>query len=463
MFIEPATSKRFLLAPAERNRGPTYRLPEDIALRWSAGRVHNGFYKHLAPLEPEHHVIGPFEERCYCPTMKTTRPLRILVAHNVPGARTGGMSRTMGFIHDQLAQAGHTIDYFCAEEVPPRFQGRLARFAFPLLVRRFAIAAARAGRPYDIVNVHEPGAAAISKYKRAAGNPIVVAMSYGVERRGWDLRIEEMRLGRESISLKTRFVYPLTSLWQSKIGFLNADHIFCKNTEDRNYLVNWLNLSPEKITRISPGADPIYATAARGRSYRRMEKLLFAGTWIKRKGTIDLIAAFSYLAERYPSLQLTVLGSGVAEEVIRNDFASGIRERVHCLNTLNEEATAQAFADADIYLLPSLFEGTPLTLLEAMMSGLPIITTSICGMLDTIENERNGLLVPVRSPESISKACERLINNEELRARIGLAAQADAVNKYTWDQVAAPVQSVYERLSEARQMTPSLQVSSTAW
>jgi hypothetical protein len=51
MFIERATSERFLLAPAERNRGPTcLLLPQDIALRWSAGRVHNGFYKHLAPL-----------------------------------------------------------------------------------------------------------------------------------------------------------------------------------------------------------------------------------------------------------------------------------------------------------------------------------------------------------------------------------------------------------------------------
>jgi glycosyltransferase involved in cell wall biosynthesis len=191
--------------------------------------------------------------------------------------------------------------------------------------------------------------------------------------------------------------------------------------------------------------------------------LLFAGTWIKRKGTIDLIASFSYLAEQYPSLQLIVLGSGVSSEVVRNDFPPGIRERVNCVNTATEAATAQAFADADLYLLPSLFEGTPLTLLEAMMSGLPIITTSICGMLDAIENGRNGLLVPVRSPDSISKACESLINNEELRARIGLAAQADAMNKYTWDRVAAPVQKVYECLSKARQITPNLQVSSTAW
>lgn len=364
------------------------------------------------------------------------------------------MSRTMSFIHDQVEQAGHSVDYFCAEDVRPSFQGRAARFSFPLLVRSRAVAAARALKPYDIINVHEPSAAAIVRFKRAAGDPIVVAMSYGVERRGWDLKLEEMRLGRESLSLKTRIIYPLTSLWQSRAGLLNADHIFCKNFEDRDYLMNWLDLSPNKITRISPGADPMYAAMARGRNYERMEKLLFAGTWIKRKGTPDLIAAFTSSAARYPRLQLMVLGAGMPEETVRADFPQGVRDRVHCVNAVNEEETAQAFADADLYVLPSLFEGTPLTLMEAMMSGLPIITTATCGMRDAIENERNGLLVPIRAPERIIEACERLIENRELRARLGQAAQAEAMNKYTWERVAAPIQNVYERLSEARQMTP---------
>ena len=395
--------------------------------------------------------------------MKTRQALRILVAHNVPRAPTGGMSRTMVFIHDQLAKAGHEIDYLCSDDVPPQFQARLSRFAFPLLVRRHAIAAARAGRPYDVVNVHEPSAAAISKYKRAAGNPIVVAMSYGVERRAWDLRLEEVRLGRETVSMKTRVVYPLTSLWQSRIGFLNADHIFCKNSEDRDYLASWLKLPKSKITRISPGADPMYAEIAKGRSYERMSSLLFAGTWIKRKGITDLIESFKQLAGRHASLRLTVLGGGVPQETVLADFPADLRSRVDCVNTTNETDTARAFAAADIYVLPSLFEGTPLTLLEAMMSGLPIVTTATCGMLDAIEHGRNGLLVPVRSSAELTRECERLIESEDLRAQLGRNAQAEALEKYTWEQVAAPIQEVYERLAESRPMTANSQVRRAAW
>src|SRR5205807_860320 len=134
--------------------------------------------------------------------MNMNRSLRILVAHNVPKARTGGMSRVMGLIHDQLAQAGHVVDYCCAEDVSPQ--------------------------------------------------------------------------------LKTRIVYPLTSLSQSRVGFLNANHIFCKSSEDREYLINWLNLAENKVTWVSTGANLLFAEVAQGRNYKRRENLLFAGTWIKR-------------------------------------------------------------------------------------------------------------------------------------------------------------------------------------
>src|SRR5579859_7217189 len=107
-----------------------------------------------------------------------SRPLRILVAHNVPRARTGGMSRLMGFIHDRGATRGHTVDYLCTEDLRGSFAARLARFAFPLLVLRHARAATRAGRPYDLINVHEPSAVAVLAARRTIGNPVIVVTTH---------------------------------------------------------------------------------------------------------------------------------------------------------------------------------------------------------------------------------------------------------------------------------------------
>src|SRR6185503_12566041 len=113
--------------------------------------------------------------------------MRILVAHNVPRARTGGMSRLMAFIHDRIEAAGHDVDYFCADDVPAAWAGWWGRrVSFPMAVRARAIDAYRIGRPYDIVNVHEPSAARVLAGRTAHAASVVVT-SHGLERRAWQL------------------------------------------------------------------------------------------------------------------------------------------------------------------------------------------------------------------------------------------------------------------------------------
>jgi glycosyltransferase involved in cell wall biosynthesis len=107
---------------------------------------------------------------------------------------------------------------------------------------------------------------------------------------------------------------------------------------------------------------------------------------------------------------------------------------------------ASTFSRADLFLLPSLFEGTPLTMMQAMMSGLPIVTTATCGMKDVIDDEMTGLLIPIRSPDAIVTAIERLLNSPALRRSLGVAARAVALKRYTWDQAAAPVLHAYQAL-----------------
>jgi glycosyltransferase involved in cell wall biosynthesis len=378
------------------------------------------------------------------------RPLRILVAHNVTRERNGGMSRIMGFIHDRVEAAGHEVEYFTSEDVGARLGGRLSRFGFPFLVRRRAAEAARAGRPFDVVNVHEPAGAVVAAFRKGAGDPSVVVTSHGVERRAWRLALEESRLGRGGPSWKSRVVHPLVGLTQADAGLRRADHVFCLNYEDRDYLVGELGRAPESVTRIYPAADEAFAAASRARSYAREERVLFAATWRKNKGVEDLVPAYAGLASRHARLELVILGAGVPDAEVRAAFPAEVRERVRCLRAGSESETADAFAAADIFLLPSLFEGTPLTLVEAMAAGLPVVTTATCGMRDVVRDGENGLLVPLRSPSSIVSAVERLIGDEQLRSRLGAAARAEAAERYTWERVSAPVLEVYERLCAAR-------------
>ena len=375
--------------------------------------------------------------------------MKILVAQNVPRSRTGGMSRMMGFIHDELVADGHEVDYVGSEDLGSLPGGRWARFSFPALVLHRAVQEARAGRPYDLINVHEPVAAAIALGKALAGNPRVVVTTHGVEKRAWELALEELRLGRSGPSSWSRLVYPPTNLWQSSVALRFADHIFCLNEEDKNYLQAEFAVRASDITRIFPAAAAaFFEQGDRGCEFALTGRLLFAGTWRKNKGIEDLDPAFVTLAGAHPELQLVVLGAGMPESVILADFPEHVRSRVVVKKAGSDAEFAATYASCDMLLQPSLFEGTPQTIMEAMACGRPIVTTRTCGMRDVIRDHDNGLLIPMRSPASLVQAVEELLRDAALRERLGAAARSDARENYVWKTVAQPVKRAYAELME---------------
>jgi glycosyltransferase involved in cell wall biosynthesis len=379
-----------------------------------------------------------------------TDALRILVAHNVPRNRTGGMNRTMGFIHDQVATDGHTVDEFTADDAPGYARGRWDRFGFPWAVYRHALEAHRLGRGYDLINVHEPSAAVVVGLKRRLGHPVVVVTSYGVEQRGWELGLEELRLGRPGPSWMSRLGSPATRLWQSRLALRWADHIFCKNFEDLDYIVRRFGRCPDDITRLFPGAGSAYIDAYPRRNYDITDRVIFFGTWLARKGTTDLVPAFVDLASRRPDLKLTVMGAGMPQEAVLRSFPDYLHCRIEYVPQTTAEEYAERMLGAAVYVIPSMFEGTPLTLMEAMATGLPAVGTATCGMKDVIRDGINGFQVPFRDPAALAAALSRVLTQRELRERLGRQAHADVVAHYTWDVVAGPVREVYRRLARQR-------------
>jgi len=95
----------------------------------------------------------------------------------------------------------------------------------------------------------------------------------------------------------------------------------------------------------------------------------------------------------------------------------------------------ELYAAHDIFLFPSLMEGLPSVLLEAMASGMPVVTTETCGMPDVVDNGFNGLLVAPADAPAIEAAVLRLAADPALRQRLGQAAQ-QSMKRYTWERSA---------------------------
>ena len=366
--------------------------------------------------------------------------MRILVAHLADAARSGGMSRLMGRVHDELSARGHQVTYLTADDVPAAVRGGAGRFLFALLVRRAVTAAARRGEPIDVVNVHEPHGAAVAAVRTGLAGTAVIAMTHGVEQRGW-----EVAQGHAPARprLKSRLLYPLTSLPLCRVTLANADHIICLNRQDRDFLRDRFGIDPSHVTSVFPGADPVFGMAAAARTHEHGRRLVFAGTWLPRKGVAELAAAFGSLVERGLNVSLDVVGAGVPTATVLGAFSARAGARVCTVECANDSMTAAALAGADIFVLPSIFEGTPLTLIEAMWSGLPIITTRTAGMQDVVTDGRSGLLVPPADVPALAAAIARLVGDRDLRESLGREAHRVASSRYTWPNAAATFETAY--------------------
>ncbi len=153
---------------------------------------------------------------------------------------------------------------------------------------------------------------------------------------------------------------------------------------------------------------------------------------------------------KVPDVTLAVVGCMLPEENNQEIFRSGSSRSRAASSPLVKRADVPAlYAAHDIFVFPSLAEGMPLTLLEAMATGMPIITSDAPGMADIIEDEFSGLLVQPADAADLAAAMERMCRSADLRRQLGQAAQQTA-RRYTWEIVTQKLERVL-LLAAARQ------------
>jgi glycosyltransferase involved in cell wall biosynthesis len=149
---------------------------------------------------------------------------------------------------------------------------------------------------------------------------------------------------------------------------------------------------------------------------RAVPVLLFVSRLLAEKGILDTIDAFALLRERHPS-HLVIVGDGLAaEEVAAHVRSKGLKEHVTLAGRLQEDRLADAYRQADIFVLPTYHpEGFPTVISEAMSASLPIVTTKTRGIADHLREGVNALFVPPRDPSALAEAIERLLVDNALR------------------------------------------------
>jgi glycosyltransferase involved in cell wall biosynthesis len=187
-----------------------------------------------------------------------------------------------------------------------------------------------------------------------------------------------------------------------------------------------------------------------GRDDHAIPVVIFAGLLTRRKGVVDLIDASADLRARGIEHRLVLAGGrpdeGDDEETLVRDSAMGDEE---FLGAVPHESMPALFRDADIFCLPSWWEAMPLSILEAMSAGLPVVATTV-GQVPNIVGPDVGRLVEPKQPHALAEALAELLVDGELRRELGATGRQRVLERHSVSSTVEAILGVFHDVASNR-------------
>nr|WP_306437051.1 glycosyltransferase family 4 protein [Porphyrobacter sp. GA68] len=188
---------------------------------------------------------------------------------------------------------------------------------------------------------------------------------------------------------------------------------------------------------VSPAASAVPAGSVR--------RLVTVGRLSAEKGYPGLFEALSMISDKIPSLTLEVIGDGPLREALQAQVQSTrLTHAVTFLGALQEEDTLRIIAAADGFVLPSLMEGLPVVLMEAMAAGKPVIAPAVAGIPELVRDNDTGLLFRPGDWRQLAEQMHRLCTDDLLASNLARNGRRKVLDEFTIDEAVVPLKALFE-------------------
>ena len=253
--------------------------------------------------------------------------------------------------------------------------------------------------------------------------------------------------------------------WGKAIGALlgsrrlleRADAILCVNPGEVDKIRE--RMPGKRVEHLPNGVDPGAFSGGQGRrfkkkhGFRRGDRLILCVSRIDpQKNQMALIEAFSRFGRGTEAPHLVLIGpasnpgykKAVIERAKELDVAGGLHVLPPFAHGSGE--LADAYAAADVFVLPSLHEPFGIVILEAWSAGCPVVATRVGGIPHFVEDGEDGLLVSSGDPEALYAAIRRVLEDGPLAGRLGASGFRKVESHFTWDRISSRLLELYESL-----------------
>lgn len=220
----------------------------------------------------------------------------------------------------------------------------------------------------------------------------------------------------------------------------------------------WAKMHIESET-IPLWVDVPFISSLRGVTYKEQFSrpvILFVGQFKYRKGFDVLARAMPHVLQQLPNATFVFVGHSPIhrrelEMIARKD---GTSDHLKIIERVSEEDKVALYNSADVYVLPTRYEGFGLPPLEAMAAGCPVVASDIPVVDEVVRNQENGLLVPRNDPRAVANAITRMLCDNELRARL-VQGGLETLKRFDEDTLVARNETVYERVMNRQMAVPT--------
>jgi glycosyltransferase involved in cell wall biosynthesis len=212
--------------------------------------------------------------------------------------------------------------------------------------------------------------------------------------------------------------------------FRHAPAIFTTSEHARASIVDDYGCSPDRVVAVGEGANQ--KVSELGLKDYSVPKVIFVGMNFRRKGGDVLFQAWPGIREQVPAAELIIVGPS------RRRWRR-LPPGVHWAGRVDRSRLSALYQSASIFVLPSLFDPSPLVLLEAMGHGLPCVSTTTCAIPELVQDGVTGVLVPPGDAAALTSALVALLTESDRTAAMGRAAHMHVVQGMSWSDVATRI------------------------
>jgi glycosyltransferase involved in cell wall biosynthesis len=219
-----------------------------------------------------------------------------------------------------------------------------------------------------------------------------------------------------------------------------------------------MGVPAERMTVVPVGVDPEVFKPYEGAMAVKGRIMVTSSSDVPMKGLVPLLEAVAKLrTER--SIELVVIGKPQPNGRVAKTLARlGLEEIVSTVSGVSDEELARLYGEAEVAVVPSLYEGFSLPAIEAMSCGVPVVATTGGALPEVVgQDDETGLLVTPDDPEALVVAIRRLLDDSELRARLGRAGRARVLDRFSWLVTARGTAACYDAILSGQVLPSSME------